>query len=246
MIAQALASNGAKKVYILGRRMDALAETAASCPDSIIPIVCDVTCKDSLQAAADQVTSGSGYINMLWCNSGTPGPECAAINATTSLDDFVKHNWAPSVDDYTSTFKVNTAGCWYTAIAFLQLLDRGNAQTTYNSQIVATCSTLGFGRFAATGRFAYGQSKASQMHLMKQLGTHLVPYGIRVNMVAPGRKCAAALWQKFTANEFGWLNSVPNGHDNVHDVYRIRRFQADSRGPRWFCAGHCWPRVILG
>lgn len=188
VIAQALAANGAKHVYILGRRMDVLQETAASFPN-MTPIICDVTCKDMLQAAADKVWADAGYINMLWCNSGTSGPECAEINATTSLDDFVKHNWAPSVDDYASTFKVNTAGSWYTAIAFLRLLNEGNKQTAYRSQIVATCSTLGFGRFAATGRFAYGQSKASQMHLMKQLGTHLVPYGIRVNMVAPGCKC---------------------------------------------------------
>lgn len=48
MMAKALAVNGAKKVYILGRRADAL-EKAASEHSAVVPLQCDITSKESLQ-----------------------------------------------------------------------------------------------------------------------------------------------------------------------------------------------------
>ncbi|CRG89151.1 hypothetical protein PISL3812_06187 [Talaromyces islandicus] len=187
MITRALAVNGAEKVYILGRRLAVLEEAAQPFPEVVIPVECDVTSKDSLQQVADRITREAGYINVLWCNSGTSGPESPELNNSSSIDEFIEYNWRHSFEDYAETFRVNTAGFWYTSIAFLKLLSLGNEKVPgLHSQIISTCSTLGFGRFAATGRFAYGQSKASQMHMMKQLSTHLVPYNIRVNMVAPG------------------------------------------------------------
>ncbi|KAI2094528.1 hypothetical protein LOZ35_003717 [Ophidiomyces ophidiicola] len=188
MITRTLAVNGAEKVYILGRRGAVLEETAKPFPNVVMPVECDVTSKESLQKAVEKITQDAGYINLLWCNSGTSGPESPELNSSSSLDEFIEANWKHSVEEYAETFKVNTAGFWYTAIAFLKLLHLGNERSNggCRSQIIGTCSTLGFGRFAATGRFAYGQSKASQTHMMKQLSTHLVPYKIRVNMVAPG------------------------------------------------------------
>ncbi|KAL7892954.1 hypothetical protein HDV63DRAFT_413532 [Trichoderma sp. SZMC 28014] len=188
MITRALAANGAYRVYIIGRRIRVLEQTATEFPDVVKALECDVTSKESLQAAADIIHKEVGYINLLWCNSGTSGPESKTLNNNSSLDEFIEENWKHSVDEYADTFKINTAGFWYTSLAFLKLLDAGNRQKnmSFSSQIVGTCSTLGFGRFAPTGRFAYGQSKASQQHMMKQLSTHMVPYGIRVNSIAPG------------------------------------------------------------
>ncbi|KMU88389.1 short chain dehydrogenase/reductase family protein [Coccidioides immitis H538.4] len=208
MITRALAVNGAAKVYILGRRGAVLEETAKPFPDVVIPIECDVTSKESLQAAVDKVTKEVGYINVLWCNSGTSGPESPELTSSSSLDQFIEANWRHSVEEYAETFKVNTAGFWYTAIAFLKLLHLGNERGNgmHRSQIIGTCSTLGFGRFAATGRFAYGQSKASQTHMMKQLSTHLVPYGIRVNMVAPGHMTSS-----MTASGYDPSKLIPEG-----------------------------------
>lgn len=195
MITRALAVNGARRVYILGRRMPILQETAAPFPDIVKPLECDVTSKESLQAAAEHIRREVGFINLLWCNSGTSGPESKTLTNDSSLEEFIQENWKHSVEEYADTFRINTAGFWYTSLAFLQLLDAGNKQgnVDVSSQIIGTCSTLGFGRFAPTGRFAYGQSKASQQHMMKQLSTHLVPYGIRVNAIAPGCKFPSAL-----------------------------------------------------
>ncbi|KUL92288.1 hypothetical protein ZTR_02484 [Talaromyces verruculosus] len=184
----AFAANGAEKVFILGRRLEALQECATFNPNVIIPIQCDITSKTDLQRSADRVQQEVGYLNVLICNSGTGGPESTKLGPTSTLDDFIKINWEHDVEDYVKTFEVNTAGYWYTSLAFLKLLHLGNEKKNIpqRSQVIATCSTLGFGRLAPTARFAYGQSKAASTHLMKQLSTSLVPYGIRANILAPG------------------------------------------------------------
>ncbi|KPM39362.1 hypothetical protein AK830_g7195 [Neonectria ditissima] len=188
MITQALAANGARKIYILGRRLEVLQECASTFPDIIVPLECDVVSKDSLQKCADVVATEVGFVNLVVCNAGTGGPETTKLNAESTLDEFIESQWQHSVSSFTDTFKINTAGYWYTTLAFLKLLHLGNEKGNIQqkSQVIATCSTLGLSRLAPTGRFAYGQSKAASTHLMKQLSTSLVPYHIRANMIAPG------------------------------------------------------------
>lgn len=72
MYAQALAANGAK-VYITGRRQEVL-ETSArihgssdkigSSGGKIVPLVLDVTNKDSIKRGVDHITKTDGYVNV--------------------------------------------------------------------------------------------------------------------------------------------------------------------------------------
>lgn len=72
MYAKTLAVNGAK-VYIAGRRLEVL-ETSANIhgipeklgPDGgkIIPLVLDVTSKDSIKTAVEHITKVEGYVNV--------------------------------------------------------------------------------------------------------------------------------------------------------------------------------------
>ena len=79
MASQALAANGAK-VYITGRRTEALEKAAKSHdPDKggkIIPIgPCDVRKKEDLERTVKELESKEKYINLLVCNAGVPGPK---------------------------------------------------------------------------------------------------------------------------------------------------------------------------
>ncbi|GLA42300.1 hypothetical protein AnigIFM63309_010628 [Aspergillus niger] len=68
----ALATNGASRVYILGHRKESFDDTANIRPGIIFPIVADVGSKNSLAAAAaaaDQIESETGYINPLVANA---------------------------------------------------------------------------------------------------------------------------------------------------------------------------------
>lgn len=72
MITQTLAANGAK-VYITGRRADVL-ETSArihGSPErlgplggSIVPIVMDITSKDSVRGVVAEITQKEGFVNV--------------------------------------------------------------------------------------------------------------------------------------------------------------------------------------
>ncbi|KAI0002631.1 NAD(P)-binding protein [Xylariaceae sp. FL0662B] len=193
MITKALVANGASKVYILGRRLSTLQEAAAQTAGSgsgsggVIPLTCDVTSKESLEAAAGQIRAEAGFVNLLVCNSGVSGPYGSRPGPSTTLDEFAAANLAVPVADYTHTFAVNTSAVWYTAMVFLPLLDAGNARGNLDqkSQVVAVASIGGLNK-VNTGGFAYAQSKAACIHLVKNLSVVLPQWGIRANVICPG------------------------------------------------------------
>ncbi|PYH83737.1 3-oxoacyl-reductase [Aspergillus uvarum CBS 121591] len=177
---RALATNGAKKVYILGRRRHILDQAVAEIvrPDSISPIQCDVTDPETLKSAVALIEKDIGYINS-FVPSGSSIPQVQEALLQISMQEF------------TNTFHVNCTAVFYTAIAFLGLLDAGNkTRNNYSrkgcrSQVIATSSIGSFNRRITAG-FAYGASKAATTMLLKVLATYLVPYRIRANVLCPG------------------------------------------------------------
>lgn len=189
MMARALAANGAHKVYIVGRRKEVLEAAAKDSPHgNIVPVVGDVTSKDSLQSIASQIEGEIGYVNVLIANSGIGGPQLSSpVTPQTSLKEYQSLMWDLPFEHYTRTFAVNVASVHYTLIAFLHLLHTGNEICNFEqkSQFVVTSSIGGFNR-NVPGGYAYGQSKAAATHLVKQMATNMAPYGIRANAIAPG------------------------------------------------------------
>lgn len=158
----------------------------------IIPLEGDVTSKESLLEAAEEVRKAHGYINVLLPNAGINGPGLGSLPANPSLEDISAHLLSWTQEDFNDTFAVNTTGLFFTIAAFLQLLDEGNKRSTLKqkSQIIATSSIGAFNRRPLVG-FAYGGSKAAVVHISKQLSTYLGPYGIRSNIIAPGCEFAS-------------------------------------------------------
>lgn len=186
MMAHALASNGAAKVYIIGRRLEKLQETANGYPN-IFPIQGDATDKDSLKAAADHITAESGHVNLVICNSGVSGPS-VQLPQDPSISQIQEQFWSYSPQDLNNVWAVNNTGAFFTLVAFLELLDAGNkSQNTpgIQSQIILTASIAGYSRALAT-TVAYVPSKAASIQQVKMFSTYLAKYGIRVNGIAPG------------------------------------------------------------
>lgn len=199
-MAQALATNGASRVYILGRRLHVL-EAAAQGHSGLTAVQCDVTSKASLQAAVDRITAEAGHVNLLVANSGILGP--TSVNwdqdmTVAQLRDKMFVNG--DMDAWTNTLHVNVTGAFFTLLAFLGLLEAGNVAAeqgtgfgprapngvnAVQSQVVFTSSIAAFSR-ASTSGTAYLASKAALMHLTKQTCSSLSRFGIRVNALAPG------------------------------------------------------------
>ncbi|KAI8630242.1 short-chain dehydrogenase [Xylariaceae sp. FL1651] len=200
MMAKALAGSGAKKVYILGRRAATL-EAAAAAHSSISPLVCDVTSKESLQAAVDVISGEIGYVNLVVANSGIFGPY-QSFNSALSIQDLRKNLFDEvSTEAFTEALHVNVTGVYLTMTAFLELLDAGNKNALkggygkplkegsrvplIQSQVIVTGSVGSYSRERATPP-AYAASKSAVAHLAQHAATNLAPYQIRVNTLAPG------------------------------------------------------------
>jgi len=191
-MAKALALNGASRVYIVGRRKDKLDEVAALSPHkNIIPLVGDVTDRESLKQLSAQVETEVGYVNVLIANSGIMGPGVRELSEDHTVADVRKLVLDTPMENYTEVYNVNTTAVLYTAMAFLELLDagnrKGNLPEKISSQIIATSSIGGFNRRHDAG-FAYTTSKAATTHLVKTLATYLTRFNIRCNALAPGCK----------------------------------------------------------
>ncbi|KAI0179856.1 NAD(P)-binding protein [Hypoxylon sp. FL1284] len=187
MITQALESNGAT-VFIIGRRKDVLdAAVSTATKGNIHAIQGDVTSKEDLQRAVDEIKSRVGYINVLVANSGILGPALKDVTPETSISDLRNQLLGWDTLDFTRTFDVNITGVFNTIASFLELLDEGNKRCgdMQKSQVIATSSIGAYNRVPLAG-YAYGGSKAAVIHMMKQFATGLVPYGIRANVIAPG------------------------------------------------------------
>lgn len=171
--AKALDANGAKAVYIVGRREASLQEAASQAVNGkIIPITGDVSDKESLAKVAEQVRKEQGYVNVLFANAGIIGPKVADLLPKTdkkpTLKQIQEAMLKPPMEDFTQAAHVNNTAVFYTAMAFLDLLDEGNKKgnVPQRSQILVTSSIAGFSRSVAAG-FSYSTSKAAVTHLVK-------------------------------------------------------------------------------
>lgn len=193
MITKALVANGARRVYIIGRRQDILHEAAQAIDSNIvIPLPGDITSLSSLLEMSERVNSETGYINLLVTNAGIMGPrplKTLPDGSPPSIAEYRAHALQTPMQEFTATYAVNATGVYYSTLAFLELLDAGNAQgnmgSDVRSQVIATSSIGGFSRLNGAS-FAYNSSKAAVTHMMKMLATAFLPYKIRCNVLAPG------------------------------------------------------------
>ncbi|KAH6657993.1 hypothetical protein BKA67DRAFT_656225 [Truncatella angustata] len=193
--ARALDANGAKAVYIVGRREQSLKEAAATAANgNIIPIVGDVSDKESLKKVADQVRKEQGFVNLLFANAGIGGPNHASAlekedGSKSTIQEVQQKLFEPSMEDFTRALHVNNTAVFYTTVAFLDLLDAGNKKhnVPQDSQVLVTGSVAGLSRHLNSS-FSYSTSKAAVTSLVKMLSTFFSQNGfhIRANLIAPG------------------------------------------------------------
>ena len=200
MTTQSLAANGAK-VYITGRRKEALENAAAAhSPDlqhemkesggSIIPLgPCDVTKKEDLQKVVEELSTKEKYINLLVCNAGVAGPK--AEPKEQDADDLKQKLWEnESVEEWQQTLQTDVTSVYFTTVAFLPLLQAsmtpgGGPFEEYSASVIVTSSMSGLMRHAQ-GHFSYNAAKGGAVHLTKLMSAEFQKAKIRVNSIAPG------------------------------------------------------------
>lgn len=192
MATQSLAANGAK-VYITGRRMEAL-ENAAKQHDpngkgAIIPIgPCDVTKKEDLHSLVEELSKKEKYINLLVCNAGIAGPKAEPEH--DEANDLKAKLWDnESVEAWQDTYKADVTAVYFTTVAFLPLLQAAvepkGPLPKFAASVITTSSMSGLMRHAQ-GHFSYNAAKAATVHLTKLMSAEFQRTWIRVNSIAPG------------------------------------------------------------
>ncbi|KAH8663780.1 hypothetical protein BGZ61DRAFT_499132 [Ilyonectria robusta] len=183
--AQALAANGAK-VYITGRRQEVLETSARThgSPDKIgssggkiVPLVLDVTNKDSIKSGVDYITKTDGYVNVLVNNAGvwTTKPEAGPEDGP---EKFGSSMFDQSIDLWQQAFLVNATSIYFVTAAFLPLLAKSVSSPTGKfGSVINTTSNSGQLRI-----------KAASVHMTRQLAFDFSHQNIkiRVNGIAPG------------------------------------------------------------
>lgn len=141
-------------------------ETAEQIADryGTIPVTMDMRSVDSIREATERVTAHAGTVELLVNNAGVNAPQ-PALEVDPETWDLVQ--------------ETNVRGTFFTSQAMGRYwVERGipGSMVTISSQA---------GLVAIEDRANYGSSKASAIHLTKQLAFEWARYGIRVNAVAP-------------------------------------------------------------
>lgn len=190
MATQALSANGAK-VYITGRRTEAL-EKAAKGHDpkhqnlggDIIPIgPTDVRSKKDIEALIKDIESKEGYLSLVVAAAGVPGPKEPSPD-TDNAKELKKQLWdSESVEDWNETYSSDVTSVYFTTLASLPLLQA--APQDHYSSVIVISSMSGIMRDSQS-HFAYNAAKAATAHLSKMMSKEFARFGIRINSIAPG------------------------------------------------------------
>jgi len=182
-IAQRMAEHGAN-IVVSSRKADAceavagdINENWAKGDNRAIPVPCNISHKDQLQALVDQAVAAFGGIDILVCN--------AAVNPY----------FGPLKDIPDSAFdKIMETNIrsnhWLCRMALPHMAARGGGA------IIIVSSIGGLRAGGVLG--AYGISKAADMQVARALAVEYGPDNIRVNCIAPGlvrTDFARALWE---------------------------------------------------
>ncbi|KAF2676315.1 NAD(P)-binding protein [Lentithecium fluviatile CBS 122367] len=200
MIAQALERNGAKCVYIVGRRAEVLDRAAkTSRYGRILPFPGDVTDRSRVSELVATVQREFGRLDVL--------VNCAAVMSIWHRDLHIPNDGSvesvqkvlmnEAKEDWAAQFNVNVTAVYFLIAAFLSLLKQSNdywegaseASTPIlparTAQVITVAGIAAFSR-AMAGCMGYVASKAAVLHLMKTLSTVMAPTGIRFNCICPG------------------------------------------------------------
>ncbi|EIM88297.1 NAD-P-binding protein [Stereum hirsutum FP-91666 SS1] len=192
MIAQAFANNGAR-VYILGRREDVLKQTAETHgkdlvhkSGKIIPLVCDITDKKSLERMAEEIGRKEKRVDVLVNNSGISQGSSSVEIGDESAGKLRDELWSEKFEEWEDVYRTNVIGHFFTTVALIPLLSAAY-KPGHSAAVINITSMSGITR-TSQHHFKYNVSKGAAIHLSTLLAQELRRPGVnvRVNNIAPG------------------------------------------------------------
>ncbi|TFY83540.1 hypothetical protein EWM64_g489 [Hericium alpestre] len=202
MITRAFANNGAR-VYIIGRSSPVLEQAAHEHGQSllspygrIVPVMCDITDKDSIQQTVNLIKLNESHIDLLVNSSNVAkGKSDMTKGDLDPPETFAEELWRETVEDWETVYRTNVIGDshlraatssrrWRLCPSWLARQARGHAHTP---GVINITSVSGMTR-TTQNHINYNVSKAAAIQLSTLLAQELRRRAlrIRVNNVAPG------------------------------------------------------------
>lgn len=167
-MAKGFAAQGADVAITARRleRLESLAEEIRKMGVKCLPVKCDVTVTESVEAAAAAVEKEYGKVDIL--------VNCAGANKGTGVLDTSDADWQFTVDtDFTSVFKVSRAF--------------GNIMKKHNyGRIINIASMYGLVGNTAMDVVAYHATKGGVVNMTRAMAAELAKYNITCNAICPG------------------------------------------------------------
>jgi 3-oxoacyl-[acyl-carrier protein] reductase len=163
-IAVKFAQNGADCVLLARNAPAELAEEIRGLGRRALPIACDVSDADAVEAAVKQTIAEFGKIDVLVNNAGI---------ARDSLLIRMK------VEQWQNVIDVNLSGAFYCTKAVARYMLKANA-----GRIITISSVIG--QMGNAGQANYAASKAGLIGFTKSVAKELGSRGITANAIAPG------------------------------------------------------------
>ncbi len=132
--------------------------------DGVIPIQCDITKPEQIEAAAHLVRQQCGRLDLLFNNAGYPG-NSGVIEAA-------------NMKDYRHTFEVNLWGPMMVAQAFMPLLKQAKGKVV-NVTSASVYLTVPMGS-------SYPVAKTALKALSNHMRLEMAPFGVQVCSLEPG------------------------------------------------------------
>jgi len=151
----------------------------------------DVTQESAVHAGFQKITSDHGRVDILVNVAG-------GTSHRHTVEEFPLQHWQETMDrNLTSTFL-----CCRAVIGIMKSQKSG--------AIISISSDIGFS--GAVSRSAYAAAKAGIVGLSKCLALELAPFGIRANVVAPGRIATKRVRNTYSDEEWEAANKrIPLG-----------------------------------
>jgi len=201
-IALGLAAEGARVVAV-GRRTEALEETARQAGDRVLAHVCDIGDADAVNDLHDRILNYYGGLDVLVSN--------AAVGVSATFHE-------TSVDDLDAVIATNIRGTYLTLQTGIRLM---LASGGGNAVVVGSLGGLR----PAPRASAYGMSKAATHAMARHAAAEYARNAIRVNVVAPGATDTALLAAADDDVRATVAQAIPNGHiATAEQVARVALF----------------------
>ncbi|KDQ64125.1 hypothetical protein JAAARDRAFT_52118 [Jaapia argillacea MUCL 33604] len=194
MAAQAFANNGAR-VYIASRRKEVLDNAIKTWGSNLvhpkgkmIPVVCDVGEKASIQNLVKEVGKNEKCVDVLMNNAGITAGTSEVEKGHESAEALAEELFSEEEKFWQDVYKVNVMGAFFTTAAFLPLLNAASkVRPGHTGCVINTTSMSGVTR-TTQHHYKYNVSKGAAIHLNTLLAQELRRPGVkvRVNSVAPG------------------------------------------------------------